>query len=218
MKHGRNSQLVPVILIVVIVVISVAAIVAFVRTVMGGDSQNSSQQTKTQQEEAEEALLSTSLDRAVRMTVRGGITADESFRSYQMTISPNKRSMTTYKGYLDQPQDNLNLDNNTKAYEECVFALNRADMMKGDPLTGNADDTRGICANGKVMEFEILQNERTVKRLWTTTCRNIRGSFKAKADYISELFLQQIPESRKLIKKINIRNGESSSSQLRGLF
>ena len=157
MKHGRNSQLVPVILIVVIVVISVAAIMAFVRTVMGGDSQNSSQQTKTQQEEAEEALLSTSLDRAVRMTVRGGITADESFRSYQMTISPNKRSMTTYKGYLDQPQDNLNLDNNTKAYEEFVFALNRADMMKGDPLTGNADDTRGICANGKVMEFEILQ-------------------------------------------------------------
>ena len=168
MKHGKN-QLLPVIIIVIIVVISVAAIVSLVRTFFGGSSQNT--ETVQQQEDGEAALLSTSLDRAVRMTIRGEITADEKFRTYQIVISPNSRSMTTYASYLDQPIETEALDNNVKAYEEFVYALNRAQMMKGEPLEGEKDDTRGLCANGKVIEFETLQNDQRVKRLWTTTCK-----------------------------------------------
>ena len=200
MKHGKN-QLVPVIIIVIIVVVSVAAIVSLVRTFFAGDSAQSP--VAQQQDVSEEALLSTSLDRAVRMTIRGEITADEKFRSYQIVIKPNSRNMTTYASYLDQPIDSVTLENNAKAYEEFVYALNRAQMMEGTPLEGAEDDTRGLCAKGKVLEFETLQNDQRVKRLWTTTCKDARGSLKANSTQLSDMFLQQIPQGRDLLKAIN---------------
>lgn len=67
--------------------------------------------------------------------------------------------MTTYAGYLDQQIDTVQLDNNTRAYEQFVFALNRAGMMSGTPLDGDQNDTRGLCPGGKILEFETLQNE-----------------------------------------------------------
>lgn len=198
MKPGRNSQLVPVIIIVLIVVVSVAAIVAFIRTVAGGGS---SETEEVVQEER--ALLSTTADRGVRMTVRGEITADETHRSHQIEITPNSRSMTTYKGYLDQMHDSVQLNNSVAAYEEFVHALARAGMDEGEPFTGPEDDTRGICATGKVLEFELLQNGQPIKRLWTTTCSRISGSFEANHQLISEMFMKQIPQSRELISEIN---------------
>lgn len=200
MKHGKN-QLLPVIIIVVVVVLSVAAIVSLVRTFfLNGDSGT---QTTQEKNVDEEALLNTSVDRGVRMTVRGEITADEKFRSYQIVVKPNNRSMTTYSSYLDQPIDTVSLDNNTKAYEEFVYALNRAGMTNGEPLKGGKDDTRGLCPYGKVLEFETLQNDQTIKRLWTSTCKGAKGSFTANSADVSDLFMQQIPQSRELLKRIN---------------
>lgn len=200
MKHGRSSQIIPVILIVVIVVVSVAAIVALARTVFFND--NKAQDTE-QQDAAVTALLSTSADRGVRMTVRGNITADEEFRSYQIVVTPTKRDMTTYAGYLDSPIDTVQYDNNTKAYEEFVFALNRAEMMAGQPLEGKADDTRGLCAGGKILEFETIQNDQTVRRLWTSTCGNAKGSLRANSSTLGDLFMGQIPAGQDLLKKIH---------------
>lgn len=202
MKQGRNSQVLPVILIVIIIVVSVAAIVALVRTfILKGDGTR--HETEQQIDRDEAALLSTSVDRGVRMSVRGDITADEKFRSYQITVTPTHRYMTTYEGYLDHPLDEVSLDNNARAYEEFVHALNRANMVVGEPLKGEADDIRGLCYNGKILVFETIQNDQTVKRLWTTTCKKSPGSFKASASQVSAMFLEQIPEGTKLIKTIN---------------
>lgn len=205
MKQGRNSQLLPVILIVIIIVVSVAAIVALVRTFIL-NSGEANQDTVQQLNVDEEALLSTSADRGVRMSVRGEITADEKFRSYQIVVTPSARSMTTYEGYLDKPLDTVSLDNNTKAYEEFVYALNRAGMIVGEPLKGEADDMRGLCYNGKILVFETIQNDQSVKRLWTTTCKKqAPGSLEANDSQLSAMFLEQIPQGQELIKNINKR-------------
>lgn len=200
MKHGKSSQIVPVILIVIIVVVSVAAIVALTKTLFFNDGDN---QTAQQQNADVAALLDTTADRGVRMTVRGNITADEQFRSYQVTITPSQRTMTTYAGYLDSPIDTVQYDNNVKAYTEFVHALNRAGMVAGQQFQGDQDDTRGICANGKVLEFETIQSSQPVKRLWTTTCKNAKGSLKASSDQLGDLFLIQIPAGDDLLDKIN---------------
>lgn len=196
--NPRRNSLLPVILIVVIVVVSVAAIVALARTLLFGG-----QSKEPAGEEEVAALIQTTADRAVRMTIRGQITADEKFRSYQISVSPSSRVMTTYAGYLDEQIDTVQLDNNTRAYEEFVFALDRAGMMAGTPLEGAANDRRGLCPSGKILEFETLQNDKTVEQLWTTTCGKIKGSFKGNAIGISEMFLQQIPQGPDLLKKIN---------------
>ncbi len=200
MKPGRSTQIIPVILIVIIVVVSVAAIVALTKTLFfGGDDT----QTEQQQDADVTALLDTTADRGVRMTVRGMITANEKFRSYQIVITPNQRTMTTYAGYLDTPIDTVQYNNNVKAYTEFVYALHRAGMVAGEQLQGAADDTRGICAGGKVLVFETIQNKKTVKRLWTTTCKNAKGSLEASSSQLGDLFLGQIPAGEDLLDKIH---------------
>lgn len=199
MNPRRNSQLLPVIIIVIIVVVSVAAIVALARTLLFGGG-GSTEKTEDPQQDA---LIQTTADRSVRMTIRGPITADEKFRSYQITVSPSSRVMTTYAGYLDQQIDTVQLDNNSRAYEEFVFALNRAGMMSGTALEGNENDTRGLCPSGKILEFETLQNSNRVKQLWTSTCSGVKGSFKGASAQISDMFLAQIPQGPDLLKNIN---------------
>lgn len=206
MYRGNASRIVPIVLVLIVVAIAIAALVSVGRAIFGGDTQSN----QTQADVGHDALVNTSADRSVRMTVRGPIVADENFRSYQVNIDSSSRTLTTYSGYLDQSIDMKQYGNNVKAYEELVFALDKANMMKGDELKDSANDTRGICATGKVYQFEVLQNNSTVKRLWTSTCRGSSGSFKASVAQVEGLFLKQIPDSKAMLDKIKLTSGQLS--------
>jgi hypothetical protein len=136
------------------------------------------------------------------MKVRGPIVADENFRAFQIQINPNTRAFTQYKGYEYTQTANETLDNNIPAYEQFVYALNRAGMMDGVNLTGPADDTRGVCATGMLYQFEILQGTNTVKSYWTTTCNSDRGSLRASLNQLTTLFINQIPDAQTKINKL----------------
>lgn len=191
------SRFIPIIFIIVIVVLLIAAGISIARMALGGGESAETEQVDNSQS----ALLSTDTARSVRMTVRGEIVADENFRSYQVTVSPETRTFVRYKGYLDAPLVEKQYKNNTKAYEEFVFALNRAEMTNGTQLTDEANDTRGVCADGIVYEFEILNGTQVVKHLWTTSCRGIGGSLRANAGNLQQLFLAQVPDADKYIGK-----------------
>lgn len=197
MYRGDRARIFPVIIVLVVIAIAIAALVSVGRMVFGGGDQ-----PPAQADTSREALLNTSVDRGVRMTVRGPIVADETFRSYQIMITPNTRTVTTYSGYLAQPLESQSYGNNVKAYEEFVYALDKAELEKGTPLTGAQDDTRGICASGYVHEFEILNGTRVVKRLWASDCKGSPGSLKASVKQVEALFLRQIPDQKKILDKI----------------
>jgi hypothetical protein len=199
MYRGNSSRVVPILLVLIVIAIAVAALVSAGRAIFGGD-----QTGKTQVDIGRDALLNTTLDHSVRMTVRGSIVADENFRSYQVVVNPTDRSLTTYSGYLDQPLDTKQYGNNAKAYEEFVYALDKANMMKGDAFSGDKDDTRGLCATGEVFEFEVLNGGNVVKRLWTTTCKGSTGSLKASTTQLETLFHNQIPDSRTVLRTIDL--------------
>lgn len=198
MQRGKFTRIIPITLVVIITIIAVAAIVSLGRAIFnGGDS-------RPKEEIVREALLITSPDRSVAMTVRGPIVADENFRSYRIAISPDQRTLTTYEGYLETVVDSKSLGNNTRAYDEFVHALDRADAMKGVEFEGDKDDTRGICATGNVVEFNIMQNNETVKRLWTSTCSGSKGSLDASLTQLRALFTEQIPDSKVLLRTVNL--------------
>jgi hypothetical protein len=186
--------------VLIVVAIAIAALVSVGKTIFGGGDQPSTAQTDT----SEQALLSTAAGNSVRMTVRGPIVADENFRSYRIAVDASGRNLTTYSGYLDQQLSNTQLSNNVKAYEEFVYALNRANLVKGTALEGDKDDTRGICATGNVYEFEVLQGGMVTKHLWTSTCKGSPGSFKGSVEQVRSLFLNQIPDSKQLLKPIDL--------------
>lgn len=201
MANYKSSRIIPIALILIITAIAIAALVSLARVVFF--SEDSSQDT-AQVDISREALLSTSSDRSVRMIIRGPIVADESFRSYQIRVSPGTRNLTTYTGYLDSQIDSINLGNNIPAYEQFVYALDKADLSKGAELSGDRNDLRGICATGKVYEFQILKADKSVKSLWTSTCKGSQGSLDASVSQLTDLFTSQIPDARSVISKIKL--------------
>lgn len=200
MATYRNKRALPVVLVVIIVIVAVAALVSLARAVFFSGDSSSTEEVDT----SRQSLLTISEGRSVSMTVRGPIVADEQFQSYQIDVSPSSRSLTTYSGYLDAVMDQTNLGNNTAAYEQFVFALDKANLPKGKELDEDKDDVRGICATGRLYEFNIVNDGQTVKRLWTSTCRGSKGSLNANVEQLRALFLSQIPDAAKLIRDLNL--------------
>ena len=117
MNRDGFTRFIPVILFVAVVVLIVAAFISISRGIFG--------ESEPVDDPGRTSLTNTGSDRSVRMTVRGPIIAEEEHRSYQISISPDKREFTSYQGYLDRPIDRQQLDNNSQAYEEFVYALDR---------------------------------------------------------------------------------------------
>jgi len=201
MVNYRTKRILPVILVIVIIIVATVALISLARAVFFSGSSSSEPAAI---DTSRQALLSTAADRSVRMTVRGPIVADEEFQSYQISVSPNSRNLTTYKGYLDSVVDQNNLGNNTAAYEQFVYALDKANLSKGTALEGDKDDIRGVCATGRVYEFDIMNAGSEVKHLWTSTCRGSSGSLNASVEQLKELFTNQIPNATATIRKVNL--------------
>lgn len=149
-----------------------------------------------------EALLGVSAGSAVKMTVRGPIVGDEDFKAYVIEVSPNKRKLLLAKGYLGGQLTELKVENNNlPAYEQLVYALDKANFAKSGVFSGEANDLRGICARGQVYDFQILENNKVVKNYWTSTCKGSPGSLKADLEQVSGLFFAQMKDSRQTVLK-----------------
>jgi hypothetical protein len=198
MNNSGIQRIVPIALVLIVIIVAIAALVSLGRGIFGSGS------TEPVVDTGQEALLNTAFDRSVRLTVRGPIVADEKFHSYTITAAPTTRVLTTYEGYLDRQVESTQLANNNKAYEEFVHALDRADLMAGKPLEGEENDIRGICATGRVYEYEVLQASNVVKRLWTTSCGKTKGSLQAANQSLTKLFQAQIPDATKMTSKVGL--------------
>ena len=201
MDRSGVSRIFPVVVIIFVIAIVIVAVFSFGRTFFSGDSNNNAQ---SELETNQAALLNINADRSVRMTVRGPIVANENFRSYTITITPNDRTIVTYSGYLDQVIETKQLGNNTPAYEQFVFALSRANMMRGTAMTEQSNDTRGICAGGRIHEFAILSSYQVDKSLWSSSCKGSPGSLKADTSQLESLFLDQIPDVDSVLETIKL--------------
>jgi hypothetical protein len=200
MARYNSSRSIPVALVLIIVAVAIAALVSLTRAVFfsGQSSPNSNIDS------SQTALLNTTVTHSVRMTVRGNIVANENFNSYQITVTPSSRNLTTYTGYLGTQSGQVALDNNIPAYDQFVNALNRANMVKGTELTGDKNDTRGVCATGLLYQYEVLNSNNAVKTLWTSTCKGSPGSLDASVTQLTNLFTTQIPNAKTITGKLNL--------------
>lgn len=193
MNSNRGLRFLPLLVTLLIIAVVIAAIVSIGRALLGGNSTST-----TENDTSAQMLLNTNDDRAVAMIVRGPIVAQENFRSYKIEVTPFSRSMEVYRGYLDTREKGTDLSNNTKAYEEFVNALDKANMT--DTRSGDiSNNLLGICATGYVYEFELLQDGDVTKKIWTSSCSGSKGNMAASKDQVASLFLEQIPNSGELV-------------------
>lgn len=171
----------------------VIAVVILIVVIFGSISSSAS--VSDTADAGEKVLVEMTGKNAIRMTVRGKIVADEDFKSYEITLKPHVREMKVLSGYNgEKVLAETSHKNSWDAYTEASYALKRLGMMKGKALVGDKDDTRGICPDGELTVFEVLDGERVVKRLWRTSCRDAKGSFRGDYKKVSGLVTGQIPD------------------------
>lgn len=195
----NGAKFFPLIITIVIIALVIAAIVSIGRAIFIGDGNNTEETSNV--DSTRQELLNTSSGRSVAMTVRGPIVAEEAFTTYRIQISNSERSMDVYKGYLEERTNGKTLGNNTQAYEEFVYALDKANMMKerSGASDNELDDLRGICARGYIYEYSVFSADNEVEKRWTSTCDGSKGTLNASTDQLSGLFLAQIPDSNELV-------------------
>lgn len=193
MYRGNNPRIFPIIVIILVVALVIAAVVSLSRMLL--TRSDTDERTSTQTTTLLSEVLNTGSDRSTKLTVRGPIVADEEFRSYQITISPESREYTVYRGYLDTVIRTKKLDNNHAAYEQFVYALDKAEISKVRKSNAD-DDLRGVCATGGLAyKFEALAGDEVKNSVWTSTCPKSQGTMAADVNKIHALFANQIPES-----------------------
>ncbi len=198
MYRGSGPRILPIIIIILVVALVIAALVSIGRMFFAG---NSSSSTQSQREGMGAALLDTGDNRSVRWTVRGPIVANEKFQSYQITVAPTKRTYTVYNGYLDTVVSTQSYDNNRQAYEQFVYALDKANIA----TVRSSSDTeiRGVCAtHGLAFVFETAKDGTTDQTEWTSTCNGSKGTMTAKTEQIQALFVNQIPDFKPLFDTV----------------
>ncbi|RYF28197.1 MAG: hypothetical protein EOO17_05190, partial [Chloroflexi bacterium] len=124
MNSSGVQRIVPIVLVLIVIAIAVAALFSLGRSIFGGSGE-----PEMVVNTGQESLVNTSIDRSVRVTIRGPIVADENFHSYRITASSTQRNITTYNGYLENQVETKDFANNMQAYEEFVFALDRMELM-----------------------------------------------------------------------------------------
>ena len=193
MYRGNGPRIFPIIVVIIVIALIIAALVSVARMVFFSGGDDTSKTTGDQKVNIRDEVLRTVDGRGVRYTVRGPIVADENFRSYQITVTPSSRSMTVYRGYLENPIETKTYDNNTRAYEQFVYALDKADIAKTRDT--KEEDLRGVCANnGRAYKFEIMSDGDTKNSIWTSTCDGSKGTMAANMIQVHQLFANQIPD------------------------
>lgn len=148
---------------------------------------------------SEVSLLSSTSDSSISMEIRKEIQADEYFSTYLVTVSPSTRSIVAMTGYDKKIVNSKSYGNNKYAYEQFVYALNKADILNIRNLNENDNDTRGVCPTGTLTTFNVTKGQTLVKKIWTTSCKDSKGNMKANYSKIYNLFVTQFPDDAKSI-------------------
>lgn len=205
MYRSSSNRIFPIILIVIVIVAVIFGLITVGRYIFSGRSDDREAE-QSRQETVRDQLLTLDTDRTVRITVRGPIVADEKFRTERISISPQQRVYTIYNGYLEDVELQKSYDNNMEAYEEFVHALDKAAYTTpSNAKNQDSDDIRGICATGRVYEFELLGATGSIDRMWTSTCKGSPGTFGASLEQVVNLYKAQIPRETLLSPSSGLR-------------
>lgn len=189
MYKSNSARVVPLIIFIVVSVALILGLIAVGRYIFGGASRQDDEVVN----QARDELLTVNVDRSARMTIRGPIVADENFRTYEVVVSPTERLYSVYDGYRDDLDTRNRFDNNTRAYEQFVYALDKAALTKPGKYTeSEASDLRGVCATGRVYEFALYDGDQQIQRYWTSTCGGSPGTLGASVQQLTNLFSAQI--------------------------
>jgi len=133
-----------------------------------------------------------STDAEVSVTIDGPIVADQNHQAVKITVSNDSAVFEQIQGYQGDVIKQQSYPNNTDAYTNFLFALERAGFTEGSSAS-NLKDERGYCPLGDRYIFEINQDGKELERYWATSCGNPK-TYKGIVGLTLTLFQDQIPD------------------------
>lgn len=194
MRRGRPTRLGATVLAIALIIVLLSGLFWAAQMLFQGGSSDP-ETISTGQKLMDDPTDKTS----VRMSVRGPIVAKENHYSIVITISRDSRNITTYRGYNGEVIETKTIGNTDAAFKDFIAALNRAGYMKQNTSVDDANE--GICAVGQLIQFEVLDDNKSAQKLWTTSCGKLGGTFAGLVVNVEDLFLNQIDDSRKIIER-----------------
>ena len=139
----------------------------------------------------------------VRYTVDGPVVASSEHERYTIEVSRNVVIMKVFSDYGQTVVREKSYRNNPVAYENFVKSLDTARATRRISGTDLDDDEAdlGRCPDGKRFILEIGDDVRR----WSTSCKNVEGTAGGRIQAIGELFSDQVPDFRDLLKGTRLR-------------
>lgn len=131
-------------------------------------------------------------DAKTTMFVDGPINAEQEHYAVRITVERTQAKMEVISGYNNRVIAQQVFPNTAASYNQFLSALDRLDFTKGitDP---ELQDSAGACAFGNRYTYTLQTSSETIVNLWTTSCRQVSGTFQGESSKVRKLFLEQIP-------------------------
>lgn len=130
------------------------------------------------------------------LIIDGPIVSNQEHEQIKITVNRNNVVYEAIKGYKGEVRDMKSFENTEAAYDNFLHALARAGFTQGN---GDAalKDEKGYCPQGKRYIYEFTQGDRSLQRLWSTSCRG-QKTYEGADQLTIELFQAQVPGYQKL--------------------
>lgn len=185
------SWFIGLIVIVLAVIFGVILIRNTVNSTLNG-SARSVQETLSLNDYAKEGVT-------LRLHVYGPIVATENHREIQADITSATRALSVIRGYDGEVIKRTTIGNTLESFKEFASALDRAGFTV--ERSGEAGDPVGACATGSRYQVQVIENGKTLKDLWRTTCTDTApGNFGGSMSAVAQLFRLQYPDYQKSLE------------------
>lgn len=131
-------------------------------------------------------------DAEVQYIIDGPVDAEQLHRESRISVT---RTQVTYQrlgGYNRNVIIEKHYPNTQEGFTTLLRSLNYGGFTLGDTNKALRDD-RGYCALGDRYIFVINKDGENIQRFWSTSCGGVK-TFNGNVNYISSLFVAQVPD------------------------
>lgn len=156
------------------------------------------------QQQEDIVVLTDYVDSSARVVyeLHGELVGDDQRQAIRITIDRNQRVFEVLDGYRRDVVQKETFNNNPAAFEEFMYGLERAGFT--NDKEPQFDTEKGVCPNGNITIYKLSEKSDDISRLWSASCDEDLGSFDGNERTVEDLFEDQIPEYRDLVRDLEI--------------
>ena len=142
--------------------------------------------------------------KTLKLTILGGVKANEKYKKLEMTVSPYSRDIRVIKTYTNELEKEQNLDNNQAAYDAFFAAVDSEGFFKTKTETKKTDENYA-CPTQKHYRMEVIDGADILHSSWATFCSDTRyGTYNGFVNDVNLLFTRQFPDYRKFMSGVKL--------------